>query len=135
MEALKPTFLALSAPSLLKKCLHGKTQNVNESFNNVVWSRIPKNTFVGKDTLELGVYDSVITFNDGNIGRIKVLKDLGFSDYGLHTVSALKDADEARIRRADRAALEATKEVRIQRRRKRLACDEGGEADYNPGAF
>ena len=28
--------------SLLQKCLHGKTQNHNESFNGMVWNGIPK---------------------------------------------------------------------------------------------
>ena len=30
MEAIKPIYRDLSQPDLLKKCLHGKTQNVNE---------------------------------------------------------------------------------------------------------
>lgn len=135
MEAMKPTFKALSDPSLLRKCLHGKTQNVNESFNNIIWSRIPKNNFVGRKTLELGVYDSIITFNDGNIGRIKLLKELGFTDYGVNTINALKSADEERVRKADRAAMDATKEARVARRRKRIVEDEGGEDFYSPGAF
>lgn len=134
MKAIKPTYRALSDPSLLKRCLHGKTQNVNESFNNIIWSRIPKNTFVGIDILELGVYDSVVTWNDGNIGRMKVFGEFGLKDYGLHTVTALKVAAEARVRKADRAALEVTEEARVNRRRKRLVGDEG-ETNYNPGGF
>ncbi|GFU44204.1 uncharacterized protein TNCV_686181 [Trichonephila clavipes] len=37
VEAMRPIFRDLSHPDLLKKCLHGKTQNPNESFHNVVW--------------------------------------------------------------------------------------------------
>ena len=33
---LKPIFVDLSAESLLSKCLHGQTQNNNESINNVI---------------------------------------------------------------------------------------------------
>ena len=135
MEAIKPTFQALSKPELLKKCLHGKTQNVNESFNNVIWSRIPKNTFVGRNTLELGVYDSLLTFNDGNIGRLKVFKELQFTDYGANTVAALRNADAERLRKAEQAAKEMTKESRIQKRRKRLLLDEDKQKYYSPGAF
>ncbi|MBS0018947.1 MAG: hypothetical protein KFE20_00220 [Candidatus Sulcia muelleri] len=42
MEAIRPVFKDLVNPTLLRRCLHGKIQNVNESFNNVVWSRLPK---------------------------------------------------------------------------------------------
>ncbi|GFX82777.1 uncharacterized protein TNCV_385701 [Trichonephila clavipes] len=62
---MRPIFRDLSHPDLLKKCLHGKTQNPNESFHNVVWSRVPKATFVQSETLSLGVYDAVCSFNDG----------------------------------------------------------------------
>ncbi|GFX95302.1 DUF4817 domain-containing protein [Trichonephila clavipes] len=34
MDAVKPIFAELSSPKLLKKCLGGKTQNSNESFNS-----------------------------------------------------------------------------------------------------
>ncbi|GFT74704.1 uncharacterized protein TNCV_562561 [Trichonephila clavipes] len=38
-------FRDLTAKELLLKCLHGRTQNPNESFNNCVWNRVPKKTF------------------------------------------------------------------------------------------
>lgn len=135
MEAIRPIFKDLSHPTLLRRCLHGKTQNVNESFNNVVWSRVPKNVFVGRKTLELGVYDSVITFNNGNMGRIEVLKKLGIADIGVNTQEALKNADMARLRKAERAAMEATKEARVRRRRRKLSLEEGDDPDYSSGAF
>ncbi|GFW75151.1 uncharacterized protein TNCV_448561 [Trichonephila clavipes] len=71
VEAMRPIFRDLSHPDLLKKCLHGKTQNPNESFHNVVWSRVPKATFVQIETLPLGVYDAVCSFNDGNVSKLK----------------------------------------------------------------
>ncbi|GFW32446.1 uncharacterized protein TNCV_676051 [Trichonephila clavipes] len=46
VEAMRPVFRDLANPELLKKCLHGGTQNPNESVNNVIWSRVPKKTFV-----------------------------------------------------------------------------------------
>ncbi|GFU86667.1 uncharacterized protein TNCV_2880871 [Trichonephila clavipes] len=56
---------------LLKKCLRGRTQNPNESFNKCIWERIPKTVFVGIETLKFGVMDAVICFNDGyNYGRL-----------------------------------------------------------------
>ena len=41
METIKPIFRDLSNKDLLSKCAHGRTQNPNESLNNVIWSRVP----------------------------------------------------------------------------------------------
>ena len=49
----------------LKKCLHGKTQNVNESFNGMIWNIIPKAIHVGINNLSPGVYDPIAYFNYG----------------------------------------------------------------------
>lgn len=135
MEAIKPVFRALAHPDMLKSCLHGKTQNVNESFNNVVWTRVLKKVFVGRKTLEVGVFDALVTFNDGNIGRLEVLKELGFTDYGINTLEALKKADQERLRKSEISAKEMTKEARINKRRRRLEDEDGGVSHYSPGAF
>ena len=34
---LKPIYMELSSDDMLVKCLHGKTQNQNESFNAMIW--------------------------------------------------------------------------------------------------
>ena len=39
---LKPIYQVLSHEDLLSKCLHGLTQNENESFNATIWVRVPK---------------------------------------------------------------------------------------------
>lgn len=135
MLEIKPVYRDLSKKDLLKKCLHGRTQNANESFNNIVWSRLPKNNFIGKKTLVLGVYDAVISFNEGNIGRLRVLEELGIEDLGKHTIAALHLFDATRIKQADRAAEEMTKEARIRKRRKNLTEEEKNEDAYCPGGF
>ena len=68
---LKPIFSELSDESLLEKCLHGKTQNQNESFNSMIWDQIPKTRYVPPTQLELGVYDAVANFN--TIKNVSVL--------------------------------------------------------------
>ena len=133
MEAIKPVYRDLSNTDLLKKCLHGKTQNVNEGFNNIVWCRVPKNVFVGYKTLKLGVSDAVITWNDGNIGRVKVLRALGMKS-GENTMHALQSLDKLRIQKAEAAALQMTKEARKKRRMANQIPDEE-EADYLAGGF
>ena len=59
---LRPIFFELTSDEMLSKCLHGKTQNQNESFNAMVWERIPKSTFASLKQLKLGVYDAVSNF-------------------------------------------------------------------------
>ena len=69
-------FLELSDENLLSKCLHGKTQNSNESINGVIWKGCPKDVFVGWKVLEMGVASAVISFNDGTKRLIDVMKEL-----------------------------------------------------------
>lgn len=38
---------------------------------------MPKSTFVGIQTFKCGTYDAVITFNEGNSGRLKVFNEVG----------------------------------------------------------
>lgn len=114
MEVLKPTFRALSDPELLKKCLKGKTQNPNESLNNLIWSRVPKRTFVSLDTLRFGVFDAVLSFNEGYLSKINVMEELGFVA-GLNMVKAMKRLDWERVRKAQKAVEDLEKKVRQAR--------------------
>lgn len=78
----------LSAPTLLKRCLHGKTQNPNESINSIIWNRLPKTTFVGIHTLKLG--DAVLSLKEGAIAKVNVLDRLGMK-LGRFMVEGLKE--------------------------------------------
>lgn len=111
MEDIKPIFRDLAAPDLLKRCLHGGTQNPNESLNSVIWSRVPKSTFVMKTTLELGVYEAIATFNKGYIVRCLILEKLGVSP-GNNLVRMMKQLDEVRIYKAEKAIDELEKKFR-----------------------
>ena len=64
-KANLPVYNDLCNEEMLKKCLHGMTQNANESFNGTIWNWIPKATHVGLSTLGSGVYDAVSHFNYG----------------------------------------------------------------------
>ncbi|GFU86922.1 uncharacterized protein TNCV_3441921 [Trichonephila clavipes] len=86
---------------LKKNCLHGRTQNPNESFNKCIRERIPKTIFVGIETLKFGVMDAVICFNDGYVSRIKVFEALGIKP-GYNTERALLIIDNNRIFEAER---------------------------------
>ena len=59
---LEPIFRDLSKDDLLEKCLHGQTQNANEAFNSLLWQKCPKETFVGRSTLEMATYSAIIHY-------------------------------------------------------------------------
>jgi hypothetical protein len=42
VDAIKPVFRDLADVDPLKKCFHGKTHNLNERVNSVIWTRISK---------------------------------------------------------------------------------------------
>ena len=44
-------FDRLRDDSLLSKCLHGKTQNVNESLNGIIWTKLKLDHFYGSIVL------------------------------------------------------------------------------------
>ena len=74
---LKIIFEELTTEENLQKCLHGETQNRNESFNGTIWERIPKSKYVSLKQFEFGVYDDVANFNIGRKASILIFEKLG----------------------------------------------------------
>lgn len=137
MFAIKPVFRALSDVKLLAKCLHGRTQNPNESFHNCVWERLPKTTFHGFTTLKLGVMDAVICFNDGAQKRLEVMKHLGIEP-GFYMTSAFQRIDKLRVYKAERAAKSSSKEARQLKSIQKTKSEHTQKMDtsqYGAGAF
>lgn len=70
------------------------------------------------------------------MSRLKVLRKCGVKDIGKNTVTAMKSADDLRVKKAEIAIKQLTKEARIERTRKRLKLDrKDNEKDYQPGGF
>lgn len=137
MNLMKPIFRDLSDENLLRKCLHGRTQNANESFNNLIWTRVPKTVFVGLDTLKIGVRDAVLSFNEGAISRVNVLENIDVG-CGRNMRTALLKIDKQRVQKAEVEASNITKEARVKKRnekRKREEETEEGQNHYAPGMF
>ena len=83
-DIIKQVLIELLPDNLSSKYLHGRAQNSNESLHNVIWEKFPKNVFVERQTLEIGVYSEVIEFNERCQGSPKVIEYMG-----LHTDSRL----------------------------------------------
>ncbi|GFX72706.1 uncharacterized protein TNCV_4063011 [Trichonephila clavipes] len=79
LNQIKPTYLKLCNETLLKKCLHGKTQNCNESYNNILWNIVPKNIFIGLETFRLGALLALILYNSGYAGILSVIRNVNGS--------------------------------------------------------
>ena len=76
-DKIMPIFQALSSAELLGKCLHGKTQNNNEGLNSFIWRRLPKDVYVGRYVLEMGVCSAILHFNSGATKKVDIMKQLG----------------------------------------------------------
>ena len=61
-------FAGLNDDSLLRKCLHGETQNANEALNNIIWLKCPKNIYIQRPVFEMGVNSAILEYNLGANG-------------------------------------------------------------------
>ena len=110
---VRPVYQRLSEDSLLEKCLHGKTQNQNESVNGMVWQLIPKEVFVGRELLEMGLYDAISHFNIGTRAVLLLLEALNINP-GKYTEDGCKSLDQDRILGAE------YKETEVRKRRRKV---------------
>lgn len=112
LKYIKPVYADLSKDELLMKCLHGRTQNHNESFNGCVWNRLPKTNFIGFNQFELGIYDAVACFNTGNKAILQIFKELGFKP-GYFTLAGCHTANCQRLQVAGR---KSSSKVKLRRK-------------------
>ncbi|KAJ8416797.1 hypothetical protein AAFF_G00326750, partial [Aldrovandia affinis] len=105
-EKLIPVYHRMSSDNLLKRMQHGRTQNVNECLNSVIWSRCPKTVFIGKGRVKAAVGMAVATFNEGP-SAISAVMDRVWLDSTLVTLNGIKAEDERRIAKADAAATDS----------------------------
>ena len=111
IKLVRPIYMALMNLKELAKCLHGKTQNQNESFNSMIWERVPKITYVGKDILDFAVYDAAANFNDGRQGTIDLFKQLYIRPGYYSTISCYM-LNRRRVNSAKYKSTESTKKGR-----------------------
>ena len=133
---LEPVFWDLSSDDLLKKCLHGRTQNCNEAFNGVLWSKCPKEVYVGKMTLETATNSAVIHFNEGFLRLRDVFKQLKLS-VNRYMIDGAKRKDAKRVKNATKVSSETGKRQRKKLRARRKGFIdketelEGGDSYYS----
>lgn len=136
MNKMKPIFKDLSEPKLLKRCLGGRTQNPNESFNSLVWNFCPKTSSSSRTIAEITVNVSTVTFNDGDTGLVSIMKQLELN-VSQNFVNTIKKSVENRISIGDQRASAATKNARKAKKIRQTVelqrqINEEGET-YGPG--
>ena len=100
---------------MLKKCLYGQTQNVNEAFNQIIWRKAPKDTLVTRRTVEVATASAALHFNDGSSGILSVYEELGAVP-GHFTVVASAASNTARVKQMNRESSEICKKARKKAR-------------------
>ena len=135
---VKPILEDLTNDTLLENCLHGKTQNQNESFNGTIWNRVPKDTYVGLRQFELGIYDAVSHFNIGNQATVEIYKKLGMT-CDINVLRGLNEGNITRIMNANRKSTEGAKQKRriargLKKKKKDTNATKEGKT-YAAGGF
>ena len=120
--------------SLLRRMIHGGTQNANECLNSTIWVRVPKTSFMGKQRVLGAVSRAVGSFNEGSTELLSVMNRLNISIANI-SLELLTKKDEKRMRKADAAS---TAQAREQRKdyavhRRLLEREEGGQGAYEAG--
>ena len=136
---IKPVFTELSKLEVLEKCVLGATQNQNESFKNIVWSRCPKTGFCSCETVEIAVYLAAITFNHGLEGLSPLfVKLFGFPPRGF-TANYLASSDLKQVRKSVQKAEHTGQKLRKVMRSAALSMEERHIAregvTYESGGF
>ena len=54
IQDIRTIYVNLTSEELLSRCIQGRTQNLNESFNSKIWNKCPKIKFHGLETVKSG---------------------------------------------------------------------------------
>ena len=105
--------------------MHGKTQNPNVSLNQLIRKRCPKDIFVERTALYVGVASAVLYFNNG-LQFLEMLFDKLKITVGcnLHNFCLIND-----LKRISKAEKQSTNMVKL--RRKKLRAIQKGFCDQN----
>ena len=136
-EAILPVFQRLTNKALLRRCLRGATQNVNESLNQVIWTRAPKVRFAGVETIRHAAARAVLEWNKGSQSLLDVMADADMSP-GYHSRKKCVKRDNELKRQSRLQATERFKKIRKVKELEKLRKSSAAKRDkksYHPGQF
>ena len=111
-EKMLPVYRRMSDENLLRRMVHGGTQNTNECLNSTIWARCPKTSFLGLKRVEGSVARAVCVFNEGAHELVGLMNKV-YMDISFDTLRLLAEKDERRMKKGDAAA-----KIEAQRHRK-----------------
>ena len=120
---IQKVFEDLCDDTLLERCLLGVTQNRNESFNSLVWSRCSKTDFSGKPTVQIAVSCSVLAFNSGKHSMTNLMETLGMTT-GPLCLAYFDSRDKSRLSQASYVEASGIKRRRKAHRRQKQSIEE-----------
>ena len=88
-KEVEPIFKNLGSEALLSRCLGGLTQNNNESLNALIWKKCPKDVYVSRNIIEIGMAAPVLELNNGTQGIRKLYENSGLH-FGKFITAACK---------------------------------------------
>ena len=135
---LLPIYRRMSDETLLNRMRHGKTQNANESFNNLIWLSVPKTMFFGKNRVDAAVARAVLRFNEGAEALTLITNKLHV-DLTEVSLQSMRQTDKRRICKAEKKS----QDDEIKRRKayggkkflEIIALEAGEEDKYREGMF
>ena len=83
----------------------------NEALNNIIWKRCPKDTFVSRQVIEMGVSSAVISFNSGNQGMLTILNDVNLFT-GIYTEMFCLKQDRLKVKELNIKCSKKTKKAK-----------------------
>lgn len=137
-QELVPVYRRMTDPNLLTRLARAKTQNANECFHSVVWSRCPKTIFVGKQRRHGAVAGAVGAFNAGasHLTQVMLSLNIEVSEVSMALVEA---ADNLRLSKAMAAGQADNNRARKvhgeQRKRRRVEAEDEEGVTYAAGHF
>ena len=136
--ALMPLFKKLSNPELLKRCTKQQTQNANESFNNILWSKCSKSNFCDRSTIEFGAVLAARQYNEGPMATARLMTSVGIEP-GLFTLksinSRIQHAKSAARRKHSVGAKISRKYKKLAKTKAELKAKAAEGKVYGPGKF
>ncbi|CAL1287631.1 unnamed protein product [Larinioides sclopetarius] len=137
VEKILPVYQRLASDEMLTRCISAKTQNANESLHSCIWRKCPKEIFISKKRLELGVSTAV---SENNLGYVKnlTIKEENVSETDSRFAIAYKK-DKKRAAQNKRKSSEIYKKQRNEKKFKKQKNVEQQERHegitYAAGAF
>ena len=93
VNKIMPLYQRLASDQLLQRCTKGRTQNPNEALHSIVWTYCPKEIFMSKMKIDMGVLMAMMEFNMGCEKILEVIHRIRGESISSSALSISKQRD------------------------------------------